>query len=527
MVLLNKIYYTPTTITISNKTTIYGNGKMITDQNVPIFDIKANDIVIDGIRFEGNGRGTVTNYATTRPLQIGINIEGVVDVTVYKNIRVSNVYLYNLGGAGVKVKSNKDTNYSGGMLLSNIVSESCYIGYFLDERGEYNSFSNFRALACEYGAYITGGNNSFSNPNFEMNRTGMYFTTGINPAHSTIIGGNINHSLSKGLDINGLTTGQQFNGVQILNNDIYVTSSDGAQFLNCDISAINIVVATSTNTNFKNCKFQTTPTVFTGMDLCTFSNTDWIATVPTGFKDTNEQSLYVNKKLNIFTGLSGATADITNQSIGSVEFANGSGGSPIPFIIGKSNANTALTILGATDNANTNGDIIVNIRKNDNTDFTTLTTSGFKISRFGTVLLDMLRNGNTTFTGNITAANLTSGSYTPTLTNITNTSSLSGQVSYYTNLSNIITLTVRFSLTETSANTSTSFRVTLPVNRTSSTAKTAIGSGVILDNGTSGEKPIRASFDTANNSTFLVNYRTTGVTGATSGTVTIQYSTAE
>jgi lysophospholipase L1-like esterase len=120
-----------------------------------------------------------------------------------------------------------------------------------------------------------------------------------------------------------------------------------------------------------------------------------------------------------------------------------------------------------------------------------------------------------------------SGAYTPTLVNISNASSLSGQVSYYTNIGNVITLTCRFSITETTANTATSFRVTLPVNRATSTSKGAIGNGIILDNGTTGEKAARCSFDATNNSTFLVNYRTTGVTGSTIGAVTIQYITTE
>ena len=156
-------------------------------------------------------------------------------------------------------------------------------------------------------------------------------------------------------------------------------------------------------------------------------------------------------------------------------------------------------------------------------------------------------NGSATLTGTPTAPTATAGtnttqiattafvlanagvggSYTPTLTNISNTSSLTGVLSYYTNIGGIVTLTTRFNLTETSALTSTSFRVTLPVNRTTSNAKTIIGSGVILDVGTTGEKPARAGFDTSNNSSFIVTYRTNSSTGSTSGSITIQYSTAE
>jgi len=410
MVLLNGNYFTSGTITISNKTTIYGNGKINTTADLPIFDIKSNDIVIDGIRFEGNGRGTATNYVTTRPLQIGISLEGVVDVTVYKNIRLSNLYFYNLGGAGIKIAANKNVTNGGNVLISNCSADLCYIGYYLAERGEYNSFSNIKSYSCEYGMYFLGGNNPVSNPNMERNRTGMYFASGgVNPGHSSIIGGSINHSLDKGIDVNGFNFGQSFIGVQLYTSDIYITGSDNIKFTGCDIRATNIVVSTSTNTSFQNCSFIITPTIFTGLTLCTFSSTKWLLTPPTGFFDTNEQPLNVIKKLVVNTGTSGANLDIANQNNGSVDFSNSSGANAVPTITGKSNDRTGITLIGATNDANTNSDFLINIRENDNTDFTTLTSSGFKFSRFGTTLMDMLRNGNTSFTGNISAPLFTGG----------------------------------------------------------------------------------------------------------------------
>lgn len=404
MVLLNGNYFTSGTITISNKTTIYGNGKINTTADLPIFDIKSNDIVIDGIRFEGNGRGTATNYVTTRPLQIGVNLEGVVDVTVYKNIRLSNLYFYNLGGAGIKIAANKNVTNGGNVLISNCSADLCYIGYYLAERGEYNSFSNIKSYSCEYGMYFLGGNNPVSNPNMERNRTGMYFASGgVNSGHSSIIGGSINHPLDKGIDVNGFNFGQSFIGVQLYASDIYITGSDNIKFTGCDIRATNIIVTTSTNTYFQDCSFIITPTVFTGLTLCTFSSTKWLLTPPSGFTDTNEQPLKVVKKLVVNTGTSGANLDIVNQNNGSLDFSNSSGANAVPTITGKSNDRTGISLIGATNDANTFSDFSINIRENDNTDFTTLTSSGFKISRFGTTLMDMLRNGNTSFTGNISA----------------------------------------------------------------------------------------------------------------------------
>ena len=99
-------------------------------------------------------------------------------------------------------------------------------------------------------------------------------------------------------------------------------------------------------------------------------------------------------KTDIFVGATGYTNNITTLPVGTFSFANGSGGSSYPSFVSKSNASGAgMTLVGATDDGAPNG-IDFNIRKGDNTDFTTLTTAGFTFSRFGTVLQTILRNGN-------------------------------------------------------------------------------------------------------------------------------------
>ncbi|WP_053004231.1 beta strand repeat-containing protein [Flavobacterium sp. ABG] len=108
-------------------------------------------------------------------------------------------------------------------------------------------------------------------------------------------------------------------------------------------------------------------------------------------------------KLNVFTGLSALTLDILNQQNGSISFANNSGSITAPAIAGKSDNHTGLQLIGATNESNTNPDMSFNVRENDNTDFSGFTSSAFRFARFGTTLIDVLRNGNTTFSGVITA----------------------------------------------------------------------------------------------------------------------------
>lgn len=130
---------------------------------------------------------------------------------------------------------------------------------------------------------------------------------------------------------------------------------------------------------------------------------------------------------------------------------------------------------------------------------------------------------NLSVVGNITAANLISGTYTPTFTAIANCSGLSGSATYIRN-GNIVILYVRFSITETLASTATSFRITLPVNRTNSTTVFSIGTGHVRETIAATDKLSRADFDTANNSTAVITYRSGTSAGGVTGGITIQYS---
>ena len=99
-------------------------------------------------------------------------------------------------------------------------------------------------------------------------------------------------------------------------------------------------------------------------------------------------------KTDIFVGASGYTNNVTTLPVGTWSFANGSGSNSYPSLVSKSNATGAgMTLVAATDDGAPNG-MDFNIRKGDNTDFSTLTTNGFTFSRFGTVLTTILRNGN-------------------------------------------------------------------------------------------------------------------------------------
>lgn len=101
-------------------------------------------------------------------------------------------------------------------------------------------------------------------------------------------------------------------------------------------------------------------------------------------------------KLDINTGTGTAsTINITGQTNGSIGFANGSSSNQVPLIHGKSNDSVGLYFMGTSVEDNPNADMIFNVRKNTNLDFTGLTSAAYSFDRYTTNLATILRNGNT------------------------------------------------------------------------------------------------------------------------------------
>lgn len=85
-------------------------------------------------------------------------------------------------------------------------------------------------------------------------------------------------------------------------------------------------------------------------------------------------------------------------------------------------------------------------------------------------------SGAGAFTGNVTAANLASGTYTPTLANITNTSGLTGRISHYIRVGNEVTVTGRAEVNSTTTGAG-SFSVSLPIASNLASTSDLSGSG--------------------------------------------------
>jgi len=87
-----------------------------------------------------------------------------------------------------------------------------------------------------------------------------------------------------------------------------------------------------------------------------------------------------------------ADSDISAQATNTIAFSD----NDAPSIIGKSTADntTGLYVVAAASDTNSNADFRLNVRQDNNSDFTTLTTPAFDFTRWSTSLMTILRNGN-------------------------------------------------------------------------------------------------------------------------------------
>lgn len=222
-------------------------------------------------------------------------------------------------------------------------------------------------------------------------------------------------------------------------------------------------------------------------------------TVPTATAGTNTtqaaSTAYVDAAVTASAGNSWATTGsqtgLSGSKSGTYNLLTSGGITSNNSVTASAGGGSIQMVAAASPDLNFNRDVIgANGYINYSTASTTLWRVGLKAStdnyviRNNTTSTDALSidnsTNNATFTGNITAANLSSGTYTPTPINGANVTSSTGSVSHYTRNGNEVDMQVALTLTPTAATTSTVFNIPLPVGLTSnfSTATNARGFGV-------------------------------------------------
>lgn len=150
-----------------------------------------------------------------------------------------------------------------------------------------------------------------------------------------------------------------------------------------------------------------------------------------------------------FPTVSGSTSMIINRD--QVNLANGDGNFKLRLDTGAS----SIAIISFFDQTNEEGSISYN-QSNDNMVFSTNNTTALTIDG----------SQDATFAGDISANNFTSGTYTPTLTNVSNTSSPTVSGSWrYTQHNDMITIYGKFSFTRDVGTSNHQIRASLPVAR--------------------------------------------------------------
>lgn len=121
----------------------------------------------------------------------------------------------------------------------------------------------------------------------------------------------------------------------------------------------------------------------------------FVVNSPTG---TLQDALTIaNNSTSTFAVGSANTFSPTTQADGTLSIGNAASGTFAPLIVGKSSNGVGMYLAGLANDANTSPDFAFNVRTTSNSDFSAsaMTSTAYRFSRFGTVLLDILRNGNT------------------------------------------------------------------------------------------------------------------------------------
>ena len=336
--LAKKRYFISGTIDLPEGTIIKGTGtgsltNIKITANAPAFAVKGNNVNIDGVSFIGNHSWVSGSYTTANPNQHGIAVIGTADfVTDYERILISNCTFYQMSGGGIYITYNIGGvlagTYSGGVQATNCVAYACYVGYYADERGEYNAFVNCKAYRCAIGFRAAGGNNMFTGGILNSNNTGAYLTGGANNGHGTLSSTALNHNVQYGLWTNGVTIGYNISDCQIYTNDIYFQNSIGIDISGGGISVNSIYAHASSKIAFTNVSFTTTPANlyfnYNGTDNTgvlsdvNFFNPKWWVTVPSSIVSNQlDNGLFVTGTIKNFmlagTGTRLVTASPTGE----------------------------------------------------------------------------------------------------------------------------------------------------------------------------------------------------------------------
>lgn len=504
------------------------NGTILTGE---FSALDKNSIVVSNLGVDV-GKTWVDTFNGGIPVG-GLVIASITATTPVKNIQVSNVTV--LGYASATAQHC--------MLFENIID---------------SKFNNLTTYYHVHGIALKGLNIAMDGLNLHShNNDGLIIKSDIYAPTRDISVSNVNINSLSGYEGGGIILEEGVNGssllervslsninlkyvkfginnvnkvssVNISNFNLYDSNTFGIKFDNnvdkINLSGINILKTTTEGVDIS----------ITGSSVVNVNNSNVSDATGSGYKLTTAGNSIINL-VNSNTLNTTVSYSITGSGVyGISNFGTGTTAGYIKFnnpfvrsdgrIFSTNDANFG-------DLASTNGTLDLNFSNSaqkgtiESYNFATALPKPLEI-KSSTLLISAL-SGTVTrqvvadASGNLRAIDIapTSGTYTPTITNVLNTNTLSIQNATYTRIGNVVTVNVGFNSTSTATGTCI-FNLTLPINRPSNaTINTGSGSAQLF----SSSAVISVSMQSTSTSSVNCSFTTSALT-AHAGSVTFQYS---
>lgn len=257
--LSGKNYRIATTMTTDDDDHIMGSGNstiISVASNIAVITIGGINNTIENLQILGSGSGAGQN---------GITAIGNGSFNQYRYFtNLEKVWANNLGNAGFytinTIGADSGSEHQGTYNAVLCRATSCAVGFLMDTRGEYNTFTNCTADTNVTGVRFNGGNDSWTGGKIVDNTTGLYIGSGTNDGHGVTSGALINHNGSNVTSVSTVT-GYSITACEIVAGSITLTTCTDIRFYGNDIASAPVTSTNAVGTVFAfNC-FRTTPTI--------------------------------------------------------------------------------------------------------------------------------------------------------------------------------------------------------------------------------------------------------------------------
>lgn len=171
--------------------------------------------------FSTAAAGTRSGVILGNPTATGVSIAGVC----VRDCKITGFDLYGLWGREVYI----DYVFGHLVRLDGVTCQQNFVNFFADEKFEYCMATACVGYEGFAGVIVVGGNNRWSNCNFESNYQNAQLAAGVNDAHGTFSCCSFNHAVNGGYGLYALNinNGQVFEGCQFWYSPIHLQGCKG------------------------------------------------------------------------------------------------------------------------------------------------------------------------------------------------------------------------------------------------------------------------------------------------------------